>query len=121
MPHDERPSRATGCDACMGEALDWIVRLNRLCAGETDVRALATWCARSSAHARAWREAVALWTLLLPAARERCSAPSLRGAATRPRIAGMTGDIRIPHRSAAPGVAPDVSSSSHLRPRHSWS
>ncbi|MCR6476352.1 FecR/PupR family sigma factor regulator [Variovorax sp. ZS18.2.2] len=124
MPHDERPRDARSDDACLGEALDWIVRLNRLRASDREVRALAIWCARSAAHARAWREAMALWALLLPAARECFPTQHRRGAAPRPRIAHAAGDIRFPHRSAAPGAAPDTSSSSqssHLRPRHSWS
>ncbi|MGF6347153.1 FecR/PupR family sigma factor regulator [Variovorax sp. W2I14] len=107
-PHDERPSNARSKDACLSEALDWIVRLNRLRASDKEVRALAIWCARSAAHARAWREAMALWGLLLPAA--RC-------IAHRPRIARTPRDIRIADRSAASSDTP----SPHYRRRQSWS
>jgi ferric-dicitrate binding protein FerR (iron transport regulator) len=121
MPHDDRPRTARSDDACLGEALDWIVRLNRLRASETDVLALQGWCARSASHARAWREALALWGLLLPAARAPLQRKRRRGAANRPSIASAAGDIRFFDRSAATGAAPDISSSSQLRRRHSWS
>ena len=124
MPHDERPRGARSDNACLGEALDWIVRLNRPRASDREVRALAIWCARSTAHALAWREAMALWALLLPAARERCSTQRPRGATLRPRLAGAAGDIRLSCRSAPPGAVPDTSSfsqPSQLRSRHSWS
>lgn len=121
MPHDKRPRNARSDDACLGEALNWIVRLNRLRASDKEVRALAIWCARSAAHAQAWREAMALWGLLLPAAREPFQGKRRRGAANHPSIASTAGDIRFSDRSAAAAAAPDTSSSSQLRPRHSWS
>lgn len=124
MPHDDRPRKARSDDACLSEALGWIVRLNRFRASETEVMALEGWCARSAAHAQAWRDALALWQLLLPAA---CSVPEhprrprrLRGAASRPRIAGTQADIRISDRGAEAGAA-HLIWSSHFRSGQSWS
>ncbi|HEX7866131.1 MAG TPA: DUF4880 domain-containing protein [Variovorax sp.] len=122
MPHDDRPRNARSDDACLSEALDWIVRLNRLRASETEFLALEGWCARSAAHAQAWRYAQALWQLLLPAA---CAVPERRrrhsrGAAHRPRIAAKPGDIRISERGAGAGSASDIPSSK-FRSGQSWS
>ncbi|MDQ0072493.1 ferric-dicitrate binding protein FerR (iron transport regulator) [Variovorax boronicumulans] len=133
-PHDERPRDARGKDACLGEALDWIVRLNRLRANDKEVRALAIWCARSAAHAEAWREAMALWGLLLPAARgtvpsqtqtqqTQSQSRSARrpGAAHQRQIARTPRDIRITDRSAASGAASSDTPFPHFRSRQSWS
>jgi ferric-dicitrate binding protein FerR (iron transport regulator) len=124
-PHDHPPHSACSDDVCLSEALDWIVRLNRLRAGKAELLALEGWCARSAAHARAWRDAQALWQLLLPAAcavSERRRRPHSRGAAPRPRIASKAGDIRIcdPAADADAGAASDIPSS-HFRPGQSWS
>ena len=119
-PHDERPRKARSDDACLSEAFDWIVRLNRLRISETEVLALQGWCARSAAHARAWREAMALWCLLLPAARGIARRSRRRGAARHPSIARGAGDIRISDRGAAAGAASDPSSL-QFRSTQSWS
>jgi len=121
-PHDDRPRNPCSDDACLGEALDWIVHLNRLRVSETDVLALEGWCARSTAHARAWHEATALWALLLPAACELLQRRRRRDVAGRPRVAAsVASGFRHTGRSAASGPASDTSSSPQLRPRHSWS
>jgi len=119
-PHDDRPRNARSDDACLSEALDWIVRLNRLRVSDTEVLALEGWCARSAAHARAWREAMVLWRLLLPAACGVGQRPRGRGAARRPLVARGVADIRIPDRGAVAGALSDPSSQ-HLRFRQSWS
>ncbi|SCX65573.1 DUF4880 domain-containing protein [Variovorax sp. EL159] len=112
-PHDDRPRDARSDDSCLSEALDWLVRLNRFRAGEAEFVALEAWCARSTAHAQAWREAMALW-LLLPVA---CEQPR---HARRPRIPAGACDIRISSRSADSFAASD-NLSPNLRPRQSWS
>lgn len=119
-PLDDRTRNARSDDTCLSEALDWIVRLNRLRISEAEIQALGVWCARSAAHARAWRQAMALWQLLLPVARELPQRRHRRGAARHPRIARRAGDIRPFDRSAEAGAAPDTPSS-HFRPRQSWS
>ncbi|RQO46134.1 hypothetical protein DBV14_22935 [Variovorax sp. KBW07] len=127
-PLDDRPCSAHSDDrddhdACLSEALAWIVRLNRPCIDGQEVRALGAWCARSAVHAQAWREAVVLWQLLLPAGRElpqRRRRRSASGLPSLPSIARTAGDIRIPGRGAATGAASDPSSL-HFRPRQSWS
>ncbi|RSZ45655.1 MULTISPECIES: hypothetical protein [unclassified Variovorax] len=114
------------CDAeaCLGEAFDLLVRLNRLRASDSDeeaeqeARALRRWCARSAAHAQAWREAMALWQLLLPAA---CGIAASRAARRRsparlPLIASASNDIRVAEESAASDTYP-----THFHCRQSWS
>ncbi|QNK67005.1 hypothetical protein [Variovorax sp. PAMC26660] len=126
LPDD--PTRASrDAEACLDEALDLLVRLNRMRASDADeqaeqeARALRRWCARSAAHAQAWREAVALWALLLPAARSIAVPRAARrpGSARRPLIASTAGDIRV----AARGAVSDTSSTHFRRrqSRQSWS
>jgi ferric-dicitrate binding protein FerR (iron transport regulator) len=128
-PHDDPPGKACRdderVDARVGEALDWIVRLNRrrlnaVSEAEAEARALKNWCARSAAHAQAWREAVALWQLLLPAARCMPQRAPRRNAACRPLIARTARDIRISDRSVDTDAVPDTSLP-HYRSRQSWS
>ncbi|WP_375338432.1 FecR/PupR family sigma factor regulator [Variovorax paradoxus] len=112
-PRDDRPT--AGHDACLGEAFDWLVRLNRRRASEAEAFALQVWCGRSAVHAQAWREALALWRALLPAA---CAAA--QRAPRRPRRA--SGTRTVSRRAAAPGrgTSSDVFPTQH-RPGQSWS
>ena len=122
-PHDERPREARSKEACLGEALDWIVRLNRLSVSEAELLALEVWRARSATHAQAWHEALVLGRRLLPAAHGLSQSPPparRRGAAGHPLIACTAGDIRITDRGAARGAASDISFP-HYRRRQSWS
>ena len=109
-PHDTRLS---------DEALAWVVRLNRLHGSEAEVQALAGWCARSAAHARAWREALALWQLLLPAACQTRPLPVPRF----PSIARAANDIHVSARRPGSRAAfdPAVSPFAPFRSRSSWS
>lgn len=50
-----------------GQARGWLVLLRSGRATQGDIRRLSAWRARSSAHAEAFRQAVALWDLLGPA------------------------------------------------------
>lgn len=106
-------------DTCLSdEALAWIVRLNRQHGGEAEAQALAGWCARSAAHARAWRDAFALWQLLFAA----CQARPLR-AHRFPSIARAANDIHVSARRPGSRAAfdPAVSSFAPFRSRSSWS
>jgi len=123
-PTTTRDDRPAEHDACLGEAFDWLVRLNGLHdRSEADALALQCWCARSALHAQAWHEAIALWRALLPAA---CIA-TRRG--TRwpqlPRRMRAFGARSTSDRiaAAARGGAPTSSLllSTHPRPGQSWS
>jgi transmembrane sensor len=52
------------------EAYDWVIRLTSGDATTADAEALKHWCAKSSAHKRAFGEAKLLWNVAGPAARE---------------------------------------------------
>ncbi|QRF62030.1 MULTISPECIES: DUF4880 domain-containing protein [Variovorax] len=94
-PIDDGPAAH---DACLGEAFEWLVRLNRLHASEAEAFALQAWCARSAMHAQAWREALALWRALLPAACaavQRASVPPGRRRPRRPADDRRIGSSRV--------------------------
>jgi ferric-dicitrate binding protein FerR (iron transport regulator) len=117
-----RDDRADAREACLGEAFDWLVRLNRL-RGQSEAEALALqrWCARSALHAQAWREALALWRALLPAACAAVQRSPRRPHARRARGTGRTADARaVSDRivAAARGRTPFFT---HSRPGQSWS
>ena len=76
---DQRTPPDTGDSAAaIAEQADaWWVRLRSADFTRADADALHAWCARSPAHARAWRELQQLWQALDPAL-SRAAAPSQR-------------------------------------------
>jgi transmembrane sensor len=70
-------------DQLRSEAVDWVQRLDTGRVTPGDIEALKQWCARSPAHAAAFREAGELWKNFGPAAhnlRERGAVPSALAA-----------------------------------------
>ena len=63
-------------DAAIGQQADaWWARLRSADFTRADADALRAWCARSPAHARAWRELQQLWQALDPALARAAAAP----------------------------------------------
>lgn len=89
-------------DAAIGQQADaWWARLRSADFTRADADALRAWCARSPAHARAWRELQRLWQALDPA---------LQGMAPPPRAAVLAFPARPARRvflggALAAGVA----------------
>lgn len=83
-----------GHDALAHEAQAWLVRLTSGEATAADSRDLASWCARSPAHARAFAEANALWDRLEQAARHPAVSTSPGLAASGHALSGRTARSR---------------------------
>ena len=74
------PADTADSDAAIGEQADaWWARLRSADFTRADADALRAWCARSPAHARAWRELQQVWQALDPALARSGTAP--QGAA----------------------------------------
>lgn len=74
------PADTADSDAAIGQQADaWWVRLRSADFTRADADALRAWCARSPAHARAWRELQQVWQALDPALARSGTAP--QGAA----------------------------------------
>lgn len=70
------PSNTADSDAAIGQqAAAWWARLRADDFTQADANALRAWCARSPAHARAWRELQQLWQALDPALSRAAAAP----------------------------------------------
>ncbi|PLY45347.1 iron dicitrate transport regulator FecR [Janthinobacterium sp. ROICE36] len=70
------PFDTADSDAAIGQqAAAWWARLRADDFTQADADALRAWCARSPAHARAWRELQHLWQALAPALSRAAAAP----------------------------------------------
>lgn len=90
-------------DAAIGQQADaWWARLRSADFTRADADALRAWCARSPAHARAWRELQQVWQALDPALQG--AARAARGTDAPPRAAVLAFPAR-PGRRAFMGGA----------------
>ncbi|WP_146012603.1 DUF4880 domain-containing protein, partial [Janthinobacterium sp. AD80] len=83
------PADTADSDAAIGQQADaWWVRLRSADFTRADADALRAWCARSPAHARAWRELQQVWQALDPALARSGPAPQRAAVLAFPSRAG---------------------------------